>query len=191
MEKRRFSIVTLNLFQGPATLRALSFSSLILLAAMTVPAKAGAPPLTNRPSSDGDTCPPMPHLVVSQDFADSRGAFVPGSRAFRRLQTRFAAAFRRACDHGLLRGWPVMASRAEPNDSLFLKNRIYGGAWIYLEGEDGSPSSTRHMVLESHFLTANGDARLPTAAHIYHAILCGVDARYVNPDQDVLVCLPS
>jgi hypothetical protein len=136
-------------------------------------------------------CPVAPELVVPEGFADPRAAFARGAPALRRLQGRFRAAFGRACAHGWLDGWPLLAGRARPGDRIFLENPGYeSAAWIELNGAAGAPTAERRIILGFPFINAVGRVRLPTARQLDHALLCGVEEPYGHhPEGDNLNCL--
>lgn|GEM_PF-6556989 len=139
------------------------------------------------------TCPSAPLLVWSEDFADPHRAFAAGRSALRRTQANFAAAFRRACEGGRLRGWPVIAERAGQSDRLFLKNtQRLTGVWLHLDGEEDAPRADRRIVLEFSFAPPGAAVRVPTVRQFEHAIFCGVEMRYGPPMQteDIIECLP-
>jgi hypothetical protein len=143
-----------------------------------------------------DSCPSTPVLVRSEQFTDANDAYSLNAAAMRRTQANFATAFRRACGNGLLRGWPYLAARAAHDDRIFLKDTAnLTGVLLWLDGEEGAPSTDRRILLEFPFVSANGAVHVPTVRQFSHAILCGVEARYgLNgshpPFEDILECLP-
>ena len=162
----------------------------LLLVALAAPAQAASGKHRQQSTATAPVCPPQPFLVLSEDFADPRGEFATGARALRRIQTRFAAAFRRACARDQLHGWRLMGARAQQGDRVFLVNQPNSfGAWIRLDGEENALSGDRRIVLEFPFLGADGAVSVPRGNQLDHAILCGVEGRYWRPDQDILACL--
>jgi hypothetical protein len=163
--------------------------ALLLLAGCA--AASGASVAPAHPAPVAAACPPVPQLVVPEDFADPRRAFAPGAPALRRLQERFGAAFRRACTHGWLDGWPLLAARARYGDRVFLKNPDYEStAWIELGGAAGALSAERLIMLGFPFVNPTGRVRLPNARQLDHALLCGVEEPYGHhPEGDNLNCL--
>jgi hypothetical protein len=137
-------------------------------------------------------CAPAPMLVLSQDFADPHHAFAPGTAAFRRFETGFAAAYRGACERGALRRHPLIAAGAAERDRLRLKNAPEANiASIYLDGEEGAPAAQRHMVLEYPFLTADGATHTPSAVELGEAIFCAVQGASQQEEEDSGRCLPD
>ena len=162
--------------------------ALFLLAGCAAP--GGASAATAQPAATAGACPATPLLVVPETFADPRGAFARGAPALRRLQDRFGAAFRRACAHGWLDGWPLLAARARYGDRIFLENPDYeSAAWIELSGAAGAPPAERLIILGFPFVNAAGRVRLPNARQLDHVLLCGVEQPYGRPQGDILNCM--
>jgi hypothetical protein len=156
-------------------------------------AKAEMPAPPTRPDPPAPpSCAPPPTLALSEDFADARHAFAPDTAAFRRLETNFAAAYRIACDHGVLRGRALIPPGAAGHDRLLLKNAPDANtASIYLDGEEGAPASQRHMVLEYPFLTADGATRAPSESDLGEAIFCAVQGASQQEEESSGRCLPD
>ena len=89
----------------------------------------------------------------------------------------FAAAYRRACDKGLLTDRPLIDPKANDQGKLFLINAPEANvASIYLSAVDGS-----RMVLEYPFLTTDGKSQVPSADELEEAIYCSV--RGATPEE--------
>ena len=156
-------------------------------------AKADSPTPPTRPDPPAPpSCAPPPTLALSEDFADPRHVFAPGGAAFRRLETNFAAAYRIACEHGVLRGRALIPPGAAEHDRLLLKNAPDTNvASVYLDGEEGTPASRRHMVLEYPFLTADGATRAPSESDLGEAIFCAVQGASQQEAEASGRCLPD
>jgi hypothetical protein len=153
-------------------------------------AKAAAPAQPNAEAAPA--CAPAPALALSQDFADPHHAFAPGAPAFRRLEANFAAAYRTACAHGLLRRRALIAAGAGERDRLLLKNAADANvASMYLDGEEGAPAARRHMVLEYHFLTTEGSVDVPSTNDLGEAIFCEVQGASQQEEDTSGRCLPD
>jgi hypothetical protein len=138
------------------------------------------------------SCAPPPNLALPQDFTDPRHAFAPATAAFHRLETNFALAYRGACERGVLRGRALIPAGAAEHDRLLLKNAPDANlASIYLDGEEGAPRATRHMVLEFPFLTADGAAHAPTGEELGEAIFCAVHGASQQEEDESGRCLPD
>ena len=163
-------------------------------ASPSAPVANGAAPMpapTPQPTAP-PACAPAPTLALSDDFADPRHAFAPGTAAFRQLEADFAAAYRNACEGGVLRGHPLIAAGAAERGRLRLKNAPDANiASIYLDGEEGAPAAQRHMVLEYPFLTADGATRTPSAAELGEAIFCAVQGASQHEEEESGRCLPD
>ncbi len=147
------------------------------------------PPAT---ASHSGACAPAPLLALSQDFADPRGAFAPTTTAFHRLEADFAAAYRGACAHGVLRAHPLIAAGAAERDRLWLKNAPEANVVsIYLDGEEGAPAARRHMVLEYPFVSADGATHLPSANDLGEGIFCAVQGASQQEEEESGRCLPD
>jgi len=138
-----------------------------------------------------DACAPAPPLVLSEDFADPRGAFAPEATALSRTNANFAAAYGRACAQGLLRGRSLIDAGAQP-DRLFLRNAPDANvASIYLDGDEGAPAAARRMVLEYPFLTADGAVHVPGTEELGEAISCHVQGASAEESEETGRCLPD
>jgi hypothetical protein len=144
------------------------------------------------PPAATSVCPRPPMLALSEDFADPRGAFALRTDAFRRTGVNFAAAWRRACAQGLLRGRTLIDAGAGQQRRLFLKNAPDANvASIYLDGEEGAPAAARRMVLEYPFLTADGAAHVPGTEELGEAIFCHVQGASAEETEESGRCLPD
>jgi hypothetical protein len=154
-------------------------------------AAAPVPVPTPQPTATS-ACARAPALALSEDFADPRHAFAPTTVAFRRLETDFAAAYRSACERGVLRGHPLIAAGAAERDGLRLRNAPEANiASIYLDGEEGAPAAQRHVVLEYPFLTGDGATHTPSAAELGEAIFCSVQGASEQEEEASGRCLPD
>jgi hypothetical protein len=150
-----------------------------------------ATPAPSPPQPPQSSCAPAPALVLAEDFADPRHVFAAETAAFRRLEANFAAAYRGACERGLLRGRALIVAGAERN-RLRLKNAPDANiASIYLDGEEGAPPAARHTVLEFPFLTADGAAHTPSATELDEAIFCAVHGASPQEEEESGRCLPD
>jgi len=135
-------------------------------------------------------CAPAPHLVLGDGFSDARGTFAAGSAPFRRLEANFATAYRASCTPALLQRHALIAAGAAERDRLRVKNAPDANvAAFYLDGEEGAPASTRHMVLEYPFLTADGVAHVPTESDLREAIFCAVHGATQQEEDESGRCL--
>jgi hypothetical protein len=155
-------------------------------------ANAATAPAPTPKAAAPSSCAPAPTLALSEDIADPRHAFAPGSPAFRRLEANFTAAYHGACEQGVLRGHPLIAAGAAERDRLRLKNAPDANvASIYLDGEEGAPATQRHMVLEFPFLSADGVTHVPTTSELGEAIFCAVQGASQQEEEDSGRCLPD
>jgi len=146
----------------------------------------------NAAPASASVCAPAPTLALSEDFADPRRAFALRTDAFRRTGVNFAAAYRRACAQGLLRGRTLIDAGAGQRDRLFLRNAPDANiASIYLDGEEGAPAAARRMVLEYPFLTADGAAHVPGREELAEAIFCHVQGASAEETEESGRCLPD
>jgi hypothetical protein len=161
--------------------------------ARAAPVKAVAPAVVERPKADAaSACAPAPSLALAQDFADPHHRFAPGTAPFLRLEASFAAAYRSACEHGILRGHPLIAAGATAPDRLQLKNAPDANvASIYLDGEEGAPPARRHMVLEYPLLATDGTTHLPSESELAEAIFCAVQGASQQEEEASGRCLPD
>jgi hypothetical protein len=162
-------------------------------AAPAAPAKAMAPAVIERPKADAaSACAPAPQLILAEDFADPHHIFAPGSAALRRLEANFAAAYRSACAHGVLRHAALIPAGAAERDRLRIKNAPDANvASIYLDGAEGTPASRRHMVLEYPFLAIDGTTHLPSESELAEAIFCEVQGASQREEEESGRCLPD
>jgi hypothetical protein len=85
-------------------------------------------------------------------------------------KANFAAAYKGACDKGLLTQQPLIDPKAADQGKLFMINAPEANvASIYLSDVDGS-----RMILEYPFLTTDGKTQVPTADELEEAIYCAV-----------------
>jgi hypothetical protein len=161
-------------------------------AAAAPAANVAAAPAPREAAPAPPACAPAPALGLADDFADPGHAFAPGAPAFHRVEANFAAAYRMACAHGLLRRRALIAAGAGERDRLLLKNAPDANvASIYLEGGEGAPAARRHMVLEYHFLTAEGAVDVPSTNDLGEAIFCEVQGASQQEEDTSGRCLPD
>jgi hypothetical protein len=164
--------------------------SLLLLVSLSLAGVGAA--WGNAAPASASVCAPAPTLALSEDFTDPRRAFALRTDAFRRTAVNFAAAYRRACARGLLRGRTLIDAGAGQQRRLFLKNAPDANiASIYLDGEEGAPAAARRMVLEYPFLTADGAAHVPGTAELAEAIFCHVQGASAAESEESGRCLPD
>ena len=161
--------------------------------AAAAPAAKAAVPAPAPPAAKAETasaCASTPQLVLGDGFSDARGAFAAGSAPFRRLEANFAAAYRASCTPALLQRHALVEAGAAEHDRLRVKNAPDANvAAFYLDGEEGAPASTRHMVLEYPFLTADGATHVPTESELREAIFCAVHGATQQEEDDSGRCL--
>ncbi|MCL6698065.1 hypothetical protein LZ496_04600 [Sphingomonas sp. NSE70-1] len=116
-----------------------------------------------------EKCAPL--TLAMADNAQLESALMDETKA------NFAAAFKNACDKGLLTEKPLIDPKATDQGKLFLINAPEANvASIYLSEVDGS-----RMVLEYPFLTTDGKSQVPTADELEEAIYCAV--RGATPEE--------
>ena len=158
-------------------------SAFLLLGAPAALAAQSRPAAASR-----SACAPAPNLVLAADFADPRGAFAPGSGAFRRTAANFAAAYRQACARGLLRRRALVGPSA--GGRLFLRNAPEANvASIYLDGEEGASAAARRPVLEYFFVTDDGATHVPSMEDLGEAIFCHVQGASEREQEESGRCL--
>jgi hypothetical protein len=151
-----------------------------------------ATPAPRPPAAPPSGCAPAPTLALSEDFADPRHMFAPGTTAIRRLEAEFAAAYRGACARGVLRGRTLIAAGAAERDRLRLRTAPDANiASIYLNGEESEAATARHMVLEYPFLTADGVAHIPSESELGEAIFCAIQGASQREEEESGRCLPD
>jgi hypothetical protein len=97
----------------------------------------------------------------------------------------FAAAYKRACDKGLLAGKVLIDPKAADQGKLFLINAPEANAAsIYLSDVDGN-----RMVLEYPFLTTDGKSQVPSADELEEAIYCAVVGATPEEQESTGRCL--
>jgi hypothetical protein len=132
-------------------------------------------------------CAPMPALALARDFADPQGQFAKDGEAFKRLETNFAEAYRKACDDGLLKDALVPGTSPHPG-TLFLHNAPDANeVAIYLEPNEGDRRSD--MLLEYYFITADGQAHVPNAADLHEGIYCSTAGATEQEEDESGRCL--
>ena len=165
-----------------------SVNASVAASAPNAVATAQTPP--QKAATAAPACAPAPQLALAEGFADPHHAFASDSAPFRRLEANFAAAYRASCTPALLQRQPLIQAGAAQHDRLRLKNAPDANvAAFYLDGEEGAPQSTRHMVLEFPFLTADGATHVPTTSELREAIFCAVHGATQGEDEESGRCL--
>ena len=158
-------------------------------------AKAAPPAVSAAAATKAEpafACTPAPRLAPGDGFNDAGQAFAAGSAPMRQLETNFAAAYRASCTPALLQRRALIEAGAADHDRLLVKNAPDANiVSIYLDGEEGAPASRRHMVLEYHFVTADGAAYVPSESDLREAIFCAVQGASQQEEEESGRCLPD
>jgi hypothetical protein len=139
--------------------------------------KAAAPAATPSPAATTPAkvaaCAPAPTLDESQDFSDPRDEFTVDSPSFAKLEANFAAAYRKACDSGLLASTPLIPKDAPHPDRLFAITAPEANVASIYRADDNHDTPS-DMVLEYYFISPDGKLNVPSEAELSEAIYCAV-----------------
>jgi hypothetical protein len=134
------------------------------------------------------TCAPAPTLAPDREFGDAGKAFGKDSKAFADLRANFSNAYAGACRDGLFAKQALMPPGVPQPDTLFLHNAPDANqVAIYLEPNEGDRRSD--MLLEYFFVTADGQAHVPSAADLKEAIYCDTVGASEQEQDDSGRCL--
>jgi hypothetical protein len=154
--------------------------------AATTAAAASVTPVAT--ASAAATCAPAPTLAETEFFTDPREEYGEDTARFKQLAANFAAAYKKACDAGLLAKAPLVPTDVAHPGMLFLVNAPDANdAAIYRDNEDGE--APNDMVLEYHFIPLDGKTYVPSEADLSEAIFCEVHGASDDEQDESGRCL--
>jgi len=149
-------------------------------------AGSGARPADAQPrQAPAAACAPVPALALLPGFRDPRRRFAPGTAAYQATARNFAAAWRRSCARGVLRGVAAW-------ERLYLRNAPHANVAQIARYPDGRVRAySRRLSLEYPFVTEDGAAHAPSADELTEAIYCHVRGATPQEQEASGRCLPD